>query len=98
ARIVRAPELEPRSKRWICMLLAVGFTAGLGFLLFSVLAPAPGRAGIDENAYLVGGRMLAEHGTPGFKPTDDYQFVGAMFLRTASGWYYPKYPFGTSLL
>ena len=53
---------------------------------------------MDENAYLVSGRMIAEHGTTGFKPTDDYQFVGAMWMRTKSGWYYPKYPFGTSLL
>src|SRR5947208_9571974 len=89
---------EPKWKRAIFLLIALAFTVGLWILLSSCLAPAPGRFGVDENAYLVGGRMIAEHGTPGFKPSDDYQFVGAMWLRTSSGWYYPKYPFGTSLL
>ena len=32
--------------------------------------------------------MIADHGTMGFKPTDDYQFVGAMWVRTSGGWYY----------
>src|SRR5438128_1908289 len=89
---------ETTRKRMICLLIALAFTAGYCFFLFSFLAPAPGRFGVDENAYLVGGRMIAQHGTTGFKPSDDYQFIGAMWLRTPNGWYYPKYPFGTSLL
>lgn len=85
-------------RRAIYLVLAIALTVAFGFFILSFSAPAPGRAGIDENAYLVGGRMIAEHGTYGFKPGDDYQFVGAMWMRTPSGWYYPKYPFGTSLL
>ncbi|HEX3357658.1 MAG TPA: glycosyltransferase family 39 protein [Tepidisphaeraceae bacterium] len=97
-RMIGDARPESTLKRRVFLLIALAFTAGLWFFLFSFLAPAPGRVGVDENAYLVGGRMLAEHGTTGFKPSDDYQFVGAMWVRTKSGWYYPKYPFGTSLL
>ena len=95
--VVAAPA-EAKFKRHLFLLFALAITAGFAFFIFSFSAPAPGRGGIDENAYLVGGRMIAEHATTGFKPSDDYQFVGAMWVRTAKGWYYPKYPFGTSLL
>ncbi len=98
ARRECATPSETKFKRRLFLLLAALFTAGFAFFLSSFHAPAPGRGGIDENAYLVGGRMLAEHGTTGFKPSDDYQFVGAMWIRMSSGWYYPKYPFGTSIL
>jgi hypothetical protein len=80
------------------MLLALAVAGGMWFLLTSFLAPAPGRPGIDENAYLVAGKNIALHFTTGFKPGDDYQFVSAMWLRTKEGWYYPKYPFGVPLL
>src|SRR5438067_366378 len=86
-RTVAAAPFESQLKGRLFPLIALAFTAGLWFFLFSFCAPAPGRIGVDENAYLVGGRMLAEHGTTGFKPSDDYQFVGAMWVRTSSGWY-----------
>jgi 4-amino-4-deoxy-L-arabinose transferase-like glycosyltransferase len=95
---VPTPSTEPTSKRRLFLLIALAITAGLWFFLYSFLAPAPGRPGIDENAYLVAGKNIAQHFTTGFKPTDDYQFVGAMWLRTNDGWYYPKYPFGLPLL
>ncbi|HEY7091209.1 MAG TPA: glycosyltransferase family 39 protein, partial [Tepidisphaeraceae bacterium] len=98
APVVTPLDSEPRWKRLLFLALALAISAGVCFFLFSFLAPGPGRPGIDENAYLVGGRMIAEHGTTGFKPTDDYQFVGAMWLRTKDGWYYPKYPFGVALI
>jgi hypothetical protein len=93
-----APIAESNLKRWSYLAIAIAFALAFCFVVVSFTAPAPGRPGVDENAYLVGGRMIAEHGTTGFKPSDDYQFVGAMWVRIKSGWYYPKYPFGTSLL
>jgi hypothetical protein len=98
---VRLPLLVEREALWKRLLfvcLAVAIAGGFGFVLLSYWAPAPSRPGIDENAYLVGGKDIAQHGTIGFKPGDDYQYVGAMWLRTAKGWYYPKYPIGTSFL
>jgi Dolichyl-phosphate-mannose-protein mannosyltransferase len=91
-------EREAIWKRVLFLCLAVGIAFGFGFVLISYWAPAPSRPGIDENAYLVGGKDIAQHGTIGFKPGDDYQYVGAMWLRTKAGWYYPKYPIGTSFL
>jgi hypothetical protein len=95
----RAIEIdEPCGKRIGFLCLALLTAAGYCFFLLSFLAPAPGRPGIDENAYLVAGRQIAEHATTGMHPSDDYQFVGAMWVRAADGWYYPKYPFGRPLL
>lgn len=94
----REVPVERLWKRQLFLVLALVLAAAYGFFLFSFTAAAPGRFGIDENAYLVGGRNIAQHGTTGFKPSDDYQFVGAMWIRTPSGWYFPKYGFGTSQL
>ena len=117
----RLNDPEPFWKRSLYLLIACTFAGGFFFVLFSYWAPAPCRPGIDENGYLVGGRNFAVHGTSGFKPSDDYQFVGAMWVRTKAekrepgfskpaflkrwltvqtkeGWYYPKYPIGTSVL
>jgi 4-amino-4-deoxy-L-arabinose transferase-like glycosyltransferase len=114
-------EPEPFWKRSLYLGIALAVTCGYFFTLYSYWAPAPGRPGIDENGYLVGGRNFALHGTTGFKPSDNYQFVGAMWVRTEpgevhpgftkpaflnrwltvktkEGWYYPKYPAGTSVL
>jgi hypothetical protein len=95
---ISALDGESNWKRNLFMLIALAITGGLWFFLHSFLAPAPGRPGIDENAYLVAGKNIAQHLTTGFKPSDDYQFVGAMWVRTSKGWYYPKYPFGLPLL
>jgi 4-amino-4-deoxy-L-arabinose transferase-like glycosyltransferase len=112
---------EPFWKRSLFLLIALAITAGYFYSLLTYWAPAPSRPGIDENGYLVGGRNFALHGTTGFKPSDDYQFIGAMWVRTDAGeihpgfakpaflnrwltvktkdgWYYPKYPAGTSVL
>lgn len=120
-------EPETAWKRLLFLAMALAITIGYFFMLASYWAPAPGRPGIDENGYLVGGKNFAAHGTTGFKPTDNYQFVGAMWVRTKDewrepsiklpwglelpaflkhkltvhtkeGWYYPKYPLGTSML
>jgi hypothetical protein len=75
-------EYETRFKRWTFLFIALAFVAGYWFFLMSFWVPAPGRPGIDENGYLVGGRNIAEHFTTGFKPQDDFEFVGAMWVRT----------------
>jgi Dolichyl-phosphate-mannose-protein mannosyltransferase len=92
---------EMARDRWIGLFviaIAIGFYAvmTLGFW-----APADG--GVDQNAYLLGGRMIAEHGTPRYTLPNPYAYVGNMFIRTSGldvkgGDYYPKYPFGLPLL
>src|SRR6266849_3573624 len=69
-------------KRGLFLLAALAITGAYGFFLSSYWAAAPSRPGIDENAYLLGGRNLAQHWTVGFKPSDDFQYVGAMWVRT----------------
>src|SRR5215213_5379038 len=59
---------ESRTKRLTFLLLAIAIVIGMTFFLFSLSAPAPGWPGIDENAYLIAGRMIAEHGTTALKP------------------------------
>ena len=128
-------EAESFWRRRLYEALALAFTCSFMFVLYRFWAPAPGRPGIDENGYLVGGRNFAQSGTIGFKPDDNFEFVGAMWVRTKEevkplfptpfhvrlfqhdfgtidldkkfpmlqshtkeGWYYPKYPLGTSML
>ena len=74
------PGESPR-QRLLVGTLALLCVLGYGFFLRSFWAPAPCRPGIDENAYLFGGVNIAEHGNAGFKPANDYQFVGAMWFR-----------------
>jgi hypothetical protein len=70
----------------------------LGFLRFTRQFHVPAHAGADQNAYLVGGKMLVSHLTPRHVPHDDYAFVGRMWVRAADGAYYPKYPPGLPAL
>ena len=64
--------------------------------LFRLWTPADG--GIDQNAYLVGGRMISEHFTTRYTPPTPYAYIGGMFDRSTNGSFYPKYPFGLPLL
>jgi hypothetical protein len=91
-------DLEAAWQRGLFLCIALAIVAGYFFFLMSFWVPAPGRPGIDENGYLVGGKNIAQHFTTGFKPINDFIFIGAMWIRTPAGWYYPKYPAGTSLL
>ena len=59
---------------------------------------SPAHAGADQNGYLMGGKLLAEHGVPGILPPDGYRHVGGMFVQTADGRVFPKYPAGLPLL
>jgi 4-amino-4-deoxy-L-arabinose transferase-like glycosyltransferase len=73
---------EARWKRWLFAMVALAIIAGFAFFMARFFAPAPGRPGIDENAYLLGGRNILEHHTVGWKPANDYLFVGHMWFRT----------------
>jgi hypothetical protein len=58
----------------------------------------PAHGGADQNGYLVGGKMLAEHFSPAQTPPDRWAFVGRMWIATPDGRYFPKYPVGFCVL
>lgn len=111
--VLRLPleRVERRSAwRWLAevgwTLPAIALTVGFGWLVFSYFAP--GNSGVDQNGYLVGGRMLWHHGSmhldmtnPDGKP-DYFRFVGRMWVcidpMTENERYFPKYPIGLPLI
>jgi hypothetical protein len=58
----------------------------------------PADSNLDENAYLISGKLLAQTGSPGFAPPGPYSLVGMMWITAPSGRCYPKYPLGQTLL
>lgn len=97
------PELcrESSAQRWTWLIVAAVVVALYAIMTLGFWAPADG--GVDQNAYLLGGRMIAEHYSPRYTLTNPYQYVGGMFIRTSNldvsgGDYYPKYPFGLPLI
>jgi hypothetical protein len=58
----------------------------------------PADSNLDENAYLISGKLLARTGSPGFLPADPYSLVGMMWITAPAGRCYPKYPLGQTLL
>ncbi|MGC4032035.1 MAG: glycosyltransferase family 39 protein [Tepidisphaeraceae bacterium] len=87
---------ESRQSRLIAGGLAVAFTIAYFWFLLQYWAPA--HNGVDQNGYLVGGRMLAAHGTTGFLPKP-MEYIGDMWvLNDKTGYVYPKYPVGLPLL
>ena len=88
--------LEPAGSR----RLGVAFAAGV-VVAFLVVARAywvPAHPGVDQNGYLVGGRVMAATGSTGFRPDDPFAFVGRMWVQVRSGRCFPKYPVGLSAL
>lgn len=90
-------------KRRFYLFTAIALAAF--FFWFSMQFLVPAHQGVDQNGYLVGGRMLAEHGTMAYRPVnintgkvDPFLFVGRMWVGTGLGTpeetYYPKYPLG----
>lgn len=101
-----AGEESPR-RRHLCLLLAMLLIGA--FFLASRAWWVPAHPGVDQNGYLVGGKMLTETGSmalrprhPGTGAPDPFQFVGRMWvgidLGTAQERYYPKYPVGLPLI
>lgn len=84
---------ESAFRRWIfglCLFVVAGLYA---FGLACSWNPA--HPGVDQNGYLVGGKLLATTGTTGFIPENMYSFVGAMWNLGPDGkTFYVKYPIG----
>src|SRR3954469_788907 len=100
-------ELEPLPQRVLGLVMIVIILALYAFTLKTFWAPADG--GVDQNAYLMGGRQIALHGSTKFAPDHPFEYAGAMMIVPTKkvgtdvqpnfdGGYYPKYPFGQSLL
>jgi uncharacterized membrane protein YgcG len=87
---------ESADYRWLWVAVAIGVCALYALALRTYWAPADG--GIDQNAYLVGGRMMASHFTTRYELPDRFSYIGGMFDRSAKGNFYPKYPFGLPIL
>ncbi len=90
------PAPEPARTRGIFLAVALLAAAGFFAVLHAYWVPAD--PNVDENAYLVSGKLLAATGSPGFVPPDPYALVGKMWIGTADGRFYPKYPLGQPLL
>ena len=58
----------------------------------------PAHPGTDQNGYLFGGKLFATSGSTGFRPANAYAFVGRMWVQTADGRCFPKYPLGLSVV
>jgi 4-amino-4-deoxy-L-arabinose transferase-like glycosyltransferase len=97
---------ETRAHRALCATLAVAIAAA--FLLALSPFRVPAHPGVDQMGYLVGGRLLAEHGSTVFRALnpvihhpDPFRFVGRMWVSvdadTPRERYYPQHPFGYPL-
>jgi hypothetical protein len=91
-----------------CDLLAALVVGLFFFASWSYFVPA--HSGVDQNGYLVGGRMFAENLSMEYRPIlpgartefDPHQFVGRMWVGAELGTprerYFPKYPLGYPFL
>lgn len=96
------PLLRAAEPRWLRAAGLVALVAMLAvFFLYHAAFNVPAHPGVDQNGYLVGGKVLARHGTAGLTLDDPFQFVGRMWigadLGTPDERYYPKYPPGLPL-
>jgi hypothetical protein len=98
---------ESRLQRACYVLLALGLVGLFTLHWYSHWVAA--HPGVDQNGYLVGGKMLAENLSMRLSPTepgtnrfDPHQFVGRMWVGADFGTvqerYYPKYPIGLPAL
>ena len=87
---------EPAGYRWAWLAVGLAVTALFAVVVFRFYAPAD--SGVDQNAYLTAGRLLAENGTPKYVLPNPFAYTGGMFVRMPTGVYYPKYSLGLPLL
>jgi hypothetical protein len=94
---------EPRTKRWLFVLIALFVAWGYFWVTQQYWGPA--HSGNNQNGYLVGGKFLAQKGTTGFEPPSPFSFVGWMWVMAdanstapGGGMHYPKYPVGLPLI
>lgn len=88
--------VERRSDCWawgIIALLLIGAFAWVMHVYWVPVTP-----GVDQNGYLVGGKLFAATGSSGFRPDNVYSFVGRMWIQAADGRVFPKYPLGLSII
>ena len=86
---------EPARRR---LFLVLALAVAALFFLATHRYWVPADSNLDENAYLISGKLLARTGSPGFMPADPYSLVGMMWITAPSGRCYPKYPLGQTLL
>ena len=105
----RLQPLVPREPVYKRLIFAATAWAFAGLFLWAMLAFwAPAHTGVDQNGYLVGGKLLARNGTMSYVPDSPYGFVGNMWVATdrpvttpdgqTVQEYFPKYPAGLPLL
>jgi 4-amino-4-deoxy-L-arabinose transferase-like glycosyltransferase len=87
---------EPAGYRWAWLAVGLGVAALFAVVVFRFYAPAD--AGVDQNAYLTAGRLIAQKHTTRYVLPNPYAYTGGMFVRMPNGDYFPKYPFGLPLL
>lgn len=98
---------EPLWKTRTYGIIACAFIAFFFYYHASLLVPA--HSGVDQNGYIVGGKMISEHGSMAYSPAnpntgklDPFLYVGRMWVGTGLGTdnekYYPKYPLGLPLI
>ena len=90
------PPAEPAVDRRVYAAIAVAIV--LAFFVAAGFYWVPAHPGTDQNGYLVGGKLFARTGSTGFRPDDPYSFVGRMWVQTADGRCFPKYPLGLSVV
>jgi len=87
---------ESRAVRCVYACLALLICGGFFYATHQYWVPA--HPGVDQNGYLVGGRLFAETFSMGYTPDDPFEFVGRMWIGTPWGTFYPKYPLGLPFL
>lgn len=91
---------ESRLESVAYSVLAAALLIGFYFAMLQYWSPA--HPGVDQNGYLVGGKMFAKTLTTKTTVPDIYAFVGRMWigvdLGTSAERYYPKYPLGLPVL
>ncbi len=98
---------EPLWKTRTYGIIACAFFALFFYYHASLLVSA--HSGVDQNGYIVGGKMIFEHGSMAYSPNnpisgklDPFLYVGRMWVGTGLGTdnekYYPKYPLGLPLV
>lgn len=108
SRTGHVPELpcESTPKRLLFIGLAILLTIGYGIVIFHYWTAS--HPGVDQNGYLVGGKMFAQTLSMAQKPVrighpqefDPHQFVGNMWVsgKNDPQSFYPKYPLGLPFL
>jgi len=84
----------------VAKLIGASLACVLAFLWYGMmlLAWSPAHPGVDQNGYIVGGKMFADHLSTGMLPPNIYSFVGQMWIGTPWQTYYPKYPMGLPMI